>query len=98
MRYGSSDPPLHHVAEPADDASWWLEMSWPARRPTLEEIYWFAGFFEGEGSFGPSFVKIGKAVLYPIDHLEAWDRKNTVTCRAATTRNQESDSDLNTAK
>jgi hypothetical protein len=32
---------------------------------------------------GPTFVKIGKAVLYPIDELEAWDRKNTVTCRAS---------------
>ena len=25
---------------------------------------------------GPSFVKIGKAVLYPIDELEAWDEGN----------------------
>jgi len=32
---------------------------------------------------GPTFVKIGKAVLYPIDELEAWDRKNMVTCRAS---------------
>lgn len=31
---------------------------------------------------GPSFVKIGKAVLYPIDELEAWDEKNRVHCRA----------------
>jgi len=31
---------------------------------------------------GPSFVKIGKAVLYPIDELEAWDEKNRVQCRA----------------
>ena len=30
---------------------------------------------------GPAFVKIGKAVLYPIDELEAWDRKNLVSCR-----------------
>ncbi|MGB3500037.1 MAG: helix-turn-helix domain-containing protein [Mesorhizobium sp.] len=32
---------------------------------------------------GPSFVKIGKAVLYPIDELEAWDERNTVSCRAS---------------
>jgi hypothetical protein len=32
---------------------------------------------------GPTFVKIGKAVLYPVDELEAWDRKNMVTCRAS---------------
>lgn len=32
---------------------------------------------------GPSFVKIGKAVLYPIDELEAWDERNRVNCRAS---------------
>jgi hypothetical protein len=32
---------------------------------------------------GPSFVKIGKAVLYPIDELEAWDGRNKVSCRAS---------------
>lgn len=31
---------------------------------------------------GPSFVKIGKAVLYPLDELDAWDEKNKVKCRA----------------
>ena len=31
---------------------------------------------------GPSFVKIGKAVLYPLDELDAWDQKNKVQCRA----------------
>ena len=30
---------------------------------------------------GPSFVKIGKAVLYPLDELDAWDEKNKVQCR-----------------
>ncbi|MEH2551622.1 hypothetical protein V1283_008267 [Bradyrhizobium sp. AZCC 2262] len=30
---------------------------------------------------GPPFIKIGKAVLYPIDELDAWDRKNLVLCR-----------------
>jgi hypothetical protein len=32
---------------------------------------------------GPSYVKIGKGVLYPVTELEAWDRKNVVQCRAA---------------
>lgn len=32
---------------------------------------------------GPSFVKIGKAVLYPLDELEAWDERNRVQCRAS---------------
>ena len=30
---------------------------------------------------GPPFVKIGKAVLYPIEELDAWDRQNMVVCR-----------------
>jgi len=29
---------------------------------------------------GPAFLKIGRAVLYPIGELEAWDRKNLVKC------------------
>lgn len=33
--------------------------------------------------FGPSFVKIGKAVLYPLDELDAWDQRNKVRCRAS---------------
>ncbi|SMF56289.1 hypothetical protein SAMN02982989_0152 [Xaviernesmea oryzae] len=24
---------------------------------------------------GPSFVKVGKAVLYPVEELDAWDEK-----------------------
>ena len=32
---------------------------------------------------GPPFVKIGKAVLYPVAELDAWDQKNMVTCRAS---------------
>ncbi len=32
---------------------------------------------------GPGFVKIGKAVLYPIGALETWDEKNLVTCRVS---------------
>jgi hypothetical protein len=31
---------------------------------------------------GPSFVKVGKAVLYPVDELDAWDEKNRVQCRS----------------
>ncbi|TCL62511.1 helix-turn-helix domain-containing protein [Rhizobium sp. BK251] len=30
---------------------------------------------------GPCFVKIGKAVLYPISELDAWDEHNKVKCR-----------------
>lgn len=32
---------------------------------------------------GPPFAKIGKAVLYPVDELDAWDQKNIVMCRAS---------------
>jgi hypothetical protein len=32
---------------------------------------------------GPSFVRIGKAILYPIEELDAWDQKNRVQCRAS---------------
>jgi hypothetical protein len=32
---------------------------------------------------GPGFIKIGKAVLYPINELDAWDERNMVTCRAS---------------
>ncbi|WP_428674645.1 helix-turn-helix domain-containing protein [Reyranella sp.] len=32
---------------------------------------------------GPSFLKIGKAILYPANELDAWDEKNRVTCRAS---------------
>ena len=35
---------------------------------------------------GPAFVKIGKAVLYPVEQLDAWDEKNMVTCRASKVR------------
>jgi hypothetical protein len=31
---------------------------------------------------GPTFVKIGKAVLYPVDELDVWDKKNKVICRS----------------
>ncbi len=32
---------------------------------------------------GPPFVKIGKAVLYPVEELDAWDKKNLVICRTS---------------
>jgi hypothetical protein len=32
---------------------------------------------------GPAFVKIGKAVLYPVDELDAWDKQNMVVCRTS---------------
>lgn len=32
---------------------------------------------------GPTFVEIRKAVLYPIDELDAWDKRNMVSCRAS---------------
>lgn len=30
---------------------------------------------------GPSFIKIGKSVLYPVDELDRWGRANLVVCR-----------------
>jgi len=30
---------------------------------------------------GPSFLKIGKAVLYPLEELNRWDRRNIIVCR-----------------
>lgn len=32
---------------------------------------------------GPAYLKIGKAVLYPLDALITWDEANLVTCRAS---------------
>lgn len=32
---------------------------------------------------GPPFVKIGKSVLYPVQALDDWDKKNLVICRAS---------------
>lgn len=32
---------------------------------------------------GPAYIKIGKAVLYPVEVLEAWDQKNMMTCRVS---------------
>jgi hypothetical protein len=27
---------------------------------------------------GPSFIKIGKAILYPLEELDRWDRRSLV--------------------
>ena len=46
---------------------------------------------------GPAFVKIGKAVLYPVRELDAWDQKNLVICdgsRSAWTNVREDDDPL----
>jgi hypothetical protein len=32
---------------------------------------------------GPAFAKIGMAVPYPIAELNAWDKRNMVSCRAS---------------
>jgi hypothetical protein len=40
---------------------------------------------------GPSFLKIGKAILYPVSELEAWDERNRVTCRASRRLNEQTD-------
>jgi hypothetical protein len=56
---------------------------------TLEEV---VGRYRGQVSegtlrnwrsmrIGPSFIKIGKAVLYPLEELDRWDRRNLVVCR-----------------
>ncbi|MBV9757131.1 MAG: helix-turn-helix domain-containing protein [Alphaproteobacteria bacterium] len=32
---------------------------------------------------GPPFIKVGKSVLYPVQGLDEWERKNLVICRAS---------------
>ena len=32
---------------------------------------------------GPPFIKVGKSVLYPVQSLDDWDRKNLMICRAS---------------
>lgn len=57
---------------------------------TLEEVVARYRGQISEGTFcnwrsrriGPSFIKVGKAVLYPLEGLERWDRKNLVVCRS----------------
>ena len=30
---------------------------------------------------GPSFLKVGKAVLYPLEELDRWARRSLIVCR-----------------
>jgi len=30
---------------------------------------------------GPSFLKIGKAILYPLGEFDRWDQQNLIVCR-----------------
>jgi hypothetical protein len=30
---------------------------------------------------GPSFLQIGKAVRYPVEELDRWERRNLIICR-----------------
>ncbi|TMJ51928.1 MAG: helix-turn-helix domain-containing protein [Alphaproteobacteria bacterium] len=32
---------------------------------------------------GPPFIKIGKAILYPLEELDRWARRNLVVCRCS---------------
>jgi hypothetical protein len=36
---------------------------------------------------GPSFLKLGKSVLYPLAELETWESKNMVICSPGTSKN-----------
>jgi hypothetical protein len=35
---------------------------------------------------GPTYIKIGKAVLYPLDALDEWDKQNLVVCNGSKSR------------
>jgi hypothetical protein len=35
---------------------------------------------------GPSFIKIGKVPLYPIEELDRWDRSNSAKCPSIRSR------------
>lgn len=56
---------------------------------TLEEVVERYRGQISEGTFrnwrsmriGPSFIKIGNAILYPLEELNLWDRRNLVTCQ-----------------
>ncbi len=56
---------------------------------TLEEVVERYRGQISEGTFrnwrsmriGPSFIKIGNAILYPLEELNRWDRRNLVTCQ-----------------
>lgn len=70
LRYGSSDPsPTYVIAELRADSEVWGLIRWPARKPTLEEIYWIAGLFEGEGSLCRGQVSIPQKEREILDHV-----------------------------
>ena len=35
---------------------------------------------------GPSFVHVGRAVLYPVAALDAWDKQNLVVCDSSNSK------------
>lgn len=63
-------------------------MSYPAYLTSDEVVERYRGQLS-EGTLrnwrsmqiGPSFIKIGKSILYPVDELDRWDRANLVVCR-----------------
>lgn len=62
-------PPDRFIADGRADKPWWELMTWPARRPTLEELHWVAGLFEGEGSFCDGHVCIPQNDREILDHV-----------------------------
>lgn len=38
---------------------------------------------------GPSYIKIGKAVLYPVSELDRWDKSNLVVRRPSRSLSRE---------
>lgn len=38
---------------------------------------------------GPDYVKVGKSVLYPLEKLIEWDRRNIVICNPRAVRGNE---------
>jgi hypothetical protein len=46
---------------------------------------------------GPSYIKIGKVPLYPVEELDRWDRSNLVLCRRSRSSGPGAVSAANTA-
>lgn len=57
------------------------------RSPSVEPCQISEGTFHNWRSLriGPSFIKIGKVPLYPVEELGGWDRSNLVVCRRSRT-------------
>ena len=49
----------------------WSVVKWPSRPPTLAEIHWVAGVFEGEGSFSASTVEIPQRDLEVLERVRS---------------------------